>query len=127
MSGIIILAEDDPMIQRLLSRMIKRSGYSGNVQTCNDANSALKFASENSNSIDLILLDTGLHEKGDAIFFEEMRLIITSAPIFISSGYSEDIIRSDTHFGSSEISGVLSKPFGMNEVKELLTELHLTS
>ena len=125
MHGVIILAEDDPMIQKLLSRMIKRSGYTGEVHTCTDAISALDFASANATKIDLILMDTGLHENGDAAFFAEMRAIVHSAPIYVSSGYSEDIIRSDTHFGPSEINGVLSKPFGMSEVKTLLTQLQL--
>jgi CheY-like chemotaxis protein len=122
----IIIAEDDQMVQRILVKMIKRSNYAGEVKAGNDANEALKLCQESvDEGIDLILVDTGLYPQGDQAFFDAIRLITANTPIVVSSGYGEDIIRTTNYFGAKPISAVLSKPFGMAEVKELLERFQL--
>ncbi len=62
----ILVAEDDPMVQRILVRMIKRSGYLGEVLIGNDAFEAIQLAQDHqSQTIDLIFVDTGLYPQGD--------------------------------------------------------------
>jgi CheY-like chemotaxis protein len=122
----ILIAEDDQMVQRILVRMIKRSGYQGEVLVANDADEAIQFAQDHhTQGIDLIFVDTGLYPQGDQAFFDALKSICHETPILVSSGYGEDIIRTVNYFGDKPISGVLSKPFGMAEVKEVLVRFSL--
>jgi DNA-binding NtrC family response regulator len=123
--GCILMAEDDPMIQKILARMIKRSGFEGEVKVCDNAADALDFAKSVGGALDLILMDTNLHSEGDAAFFREMRVIAPTAPIVASSGHSEHDLRGPAHFGGCELFAVLSKPFGLQDVKDLITSLNL--
>ena len=126
MFGTILVAEDDKMIQKILVRMMKRGGYEGEVQVCEDAQSALDCARQHQGKFDLILIDTGLHAQGDRIFFEELRELSPAVPIVVSSGYSEDVIRSAKHFEGCNLATVLCKPFGLQEIKALLSSLSLS-
>ena len=126
MFGTILVAEDDKMIQRILVRMMKRSGYEGVVYVFEDAESALACAHEHKGELDLILIDTGLHSQGDRAFFEDLRSIAPQTPIVASSGYSEDILRSAKHFEGCDLAHILCKPFGLQEIKDLLSSLNLT-
>ena len=125
MFGTILVAEDDKMIQRILVRMMKRSGYSGDVHAFEDAESALECAQEHNGKLDLILIDTGLHNEGDRAFFEALKSIAPETPIVASSGYSEDILQSEKHFGGCDLAHILCKPFGLQEIKALLSSLNL--
>jgi CheY-like chemotaxis protein len=123
--GNIVVAEDDKMIQKLLARMIKKAGYLGHIEVCDRAKSALDFVAYVVGQIDLVLVDTGLHEEGDAAFFHALKTIATDAPIVASSGYSEDQLRSPKHFKDCKLAAVLSKPFGLQDIKDLLKDLSL--
>ena len=125
MSGIILIAEDDKMIQKILPRMIKRSGYTGEVKVCPNSQVALATAESFEGDVDLVLMDTGLHPQGDAAFFYEVKELKPNTPIIASSGYSEDILLGSRHFEGCQLHGVLSKPFGMQDVKRVLIELSL--
>jgi two-component system cell cycle sensor histidine kinase/response regulator CckA len=121
--GKILLAEDDPMIQKVLARMISRAGYEGSVEVCADAASALEVVARLGGALDLILVDTNLHDEGDAAFFHALRALAPSAPIVASSGHSEEQLRGPDHFGGCDLYRVLSKPFGLQDVKDLIASL----
>ena len=121
--GVILVAEDDTMIQKILSRMIKRSGFEGEVVIFDAGPEALSYAQQVGGALDLVLMDTNLHPEGDAAFFQQMRALAPETPIVASSGHSEDELRGPLHFGDSELYMVLSKPFGMKDVKALIASL----
>jgi DNA-binding response OmpR family regulator len=123
--GTILVAEDDKMIQKILVRMMKRSGYDGVVHVFEDAESALECAQEHNGDLDLILIDTGLHHSGDQAFFNALRALAPTTPIVASSGYSEEILQSDKHFRGCDLAHILCKPFGLKEIKALLSSLNL--
>jgi DNA-binding NtrC family response regulator len=121
--GVILIAEDDPMIQKILSRMLKRSGFEGEVKVFDAATDALSYATEVGGALDLVLMDTNLHAEGDAVFFHQMKAIAPETPIVASSGHSEDELRGPRHFEGCALHSVLSKPFGMQDVKALIASL----
>ena len=121
--GVILIAEDDPMIQKILSRMLKRSGFEGEVKVFDVATDALSYATEVGGALDLVLMDTNLHAEGDAAFFHQMKAIAPEVPIVASSGHSEDELRGPRHFEGCALYSVLSKPFGMQDVKALIASL----
>ena len=124
MLGYLLIAEDDQMIQKLLTRMVKRAGYAGHIEVCEQANTALEFVQQVEGKLDLVLMDTGLHPQGDAAFFRAIKSM-SEVPIVASSGYSEDLLRSDKHFDDCELTAILSKPFGLKDIKKLLENLSL--
>jgi CheY-like chemotaxis protein len=121
--GTILLAEDDPMIQKVLARMITRAGYEGAVEVFADAAAALEFTARVGGALDLILVDTNLHDDGDAAFFHALRALAPATPIVASSGHSEEQLRGPDHFAGCDLHRVLSKPFGLQDVKDLIASL----
>ena len=126
MNQVILLAEDDKMIQRLLKRMIKRAGFTGEVEVHEDAESALAFLDQTKDSVVLALLDTALHPEGDKAFALAIQSRVPEIKLVASSGHSESDLRGPNHFGDVYLDAVLSKPFGMQDVKDLLIMLKLT-
>lgn len=125
MSQVILLAEDDKMIQRLLSRMIKRAGFQGEVAIHADSTSALDFLEQTQDTVVLALMDTALHPEGDKAFALAIQARVPDIKLVASSGHSEADLRGPNHFGDVGLAAVLSKPFGMQDVKDLLSSLGL--
>ena len=125
MLGYLLIVEDDKMIQKLLARMVKKAGYSGHIEVCEQAEVALDFVNQVEGNLDLVLIDTGLHPHGDAAFFHAIKSIASQIPIVASSGYSEELLRSEKHFYRCELTAILSKPFGLKDIKNLLQTLSL--
>lgn len=120
MSQIILVADDDPMIQKLISRMIKRVGFQGEVQVCSDGASAVSYAAETTQAISLALLDTSLYAEGDAALALALQSHQPTIKIVASSGHSPEELEGPRHFQGVHLDGILSKPFGVKDVKELL-------
>ena len=125
MSTIVLIIEDDQMIQKLLTRMIKRSGFGGEVVVFSESGPALEYLEQNAERTSAALLDTMIHPQGDeALAFA----LLERAPhlkLVASSGHSEEDLRGPTHFGSAPLFGVLSKPFGLTDIKQLFALLDL--
>lgn len=125
MSVLILVIEDDPLIQKLLSRMIKRSGFTGEVAVFSESAPALEYLSLNAERAHAALLDTMIHPEGDeALAFA----ILERAPnikVVASSGHSEESLRGPDHFGTAPLFKVLSKPFGLSDIRTLFQELEL--
>lgn len=121
--GLILVAEDDPMIQKILGRMIKRSGFEGEVIVFADALEALNHAQSVQGAVDLVLMDTNLHPQGDAAFFHQMKAIAPNTPIVASSGHGEEELKGSQHFAGCDLFMILSKPFGLQDVKALIQAL----
>ena len=127
MTRVIIVAEDDPLIQKLISRMIKRAGFDGLVEVFNDAYSTFEFIESTDDQIVLALLDTNLHQDGDAAFARDLRQQVPDIKIVASSGHAQDELMRPQHFDNEPLDGFLSKPFGLRDVNSLLKELGLVS
>lgn len=123
MSNVILVIEDDLLIQKLLSRMIKRSGFNGEVLVFSESASTLEYLDQNASHVVLALLDTMIHPAGDRAFAQE---ILNRAPhlkLVASSGHSESDLLGPEHFGDIPLAGVLSKPFGLSDIRALFARL----
>ena len=125
MEKVILIIEDDRMIQRLLSRMIKRSGFEGKAEIFDNSEDVFTFIKQSENQIVLALMDTSIHPEGDAALAQELLKLCPEINLVASSGHSEEDLRGPHHFGGVDLVAVLSKPFGMQDVKDLLTNLNL--
>ena len=125
MERVIILVEDDLMIQKLLSRMIKRSGFDGRVEVFSDSESTFTFINETDDQVILALMDTAIHPEGEEALALKIKSLVPAIKLVASSGHSEEELRSSKYFGNAELDGVLAKPYGKQEVKDLLLTLGL--
>ena len=126
MEKVILIIEDDRMIQRLLSRMIKRSGFAGKTEIFDNSEEVFTFIRQSEDQIVLALMDTSIHPDGDAALAQELLKLCPEINLVASSGHSEEDLRGPQHFGGIDLAAVLSKPFGMQDVKDLLVSLNLT-
>ena len=125
MEKVILIIEDDQMIQRLLSRMIKRSGFAGQTEIFDNSEEVFTFIRQSEDQIVLALMDTSIHPNGDAALAQELLKLCPEINLVASSGHSEEDLRGPQHFGGIDLVAVLSKPFGMQDVKDLLVSLNL--
>ncbi len=76
---------------------------------------------QNSDTIDLILLDVTMpNMNGDEAFYE-IRKLREDIPVIISSGYAEAEIV--TRFPSKYPDGFLQKPYSANQLKRIVKSL----
>lgn len=125
MEKVILVIEDDRMIQRLLSRMIKRAGFEGRTEIFDNSEDVFTFIAQSEDQIVLALMDTSIHPDGDAALAQELLKLCPHIHLVASSGHSEEDLRGPFHFGGVDLAAVLSKPFGMQDVKDLLANLSL--
>ena len=125
MSHVILVLEDDQLIQKLIKRMIKRSGFTGEIHIFSESIEAFSYLESHHDRVRLALLDTMIHPEGDEALAYALLERAPHLQIVASSGHSEADLRGPNHFGSAPLTGVLTKPFGLGEIKSLLSELQL--
>lgn len=125
MSNVILVVEDDLLIQKLLSRMLKKSGFDGEVMVFSESAPALHYVQEHAGRVVLALLDTMIHPEGDQVFAQALIEHAPHIQIVASSGHSESDLRSPQHFGDVPLAGILSKPFGLADIRRLFAQLNL--
>ena len=125
MSDVILVVEDDRLIQKLLSRMIKRTGFNGDVVVFSESEPALQYLEANADQVILALLDTMIHPEGDRAFAYALLERAPHLHLVASSGHSEADLRGPEHFGDAPLVGILSKPFGISDIKSLFARLEI--
>ncbi|MBH23050.1 MAG: hypothetical protein CMH57_01055 [Myxococcales bacterium] len=118
---VFLIIDDDPMITRLCTRILKRLGLSLKANTMH---TALQQFQLNQDRLSVVLLDLNLgHEDGLSVF-EACTEINPDVPFVVMSGYSEESMRE--HFAADNLtqpSAFLSKPFTPTAMLELLEAL----
>lgn len=109
----ILVVEDEPMIQNLMTEFLKREGYM--VDTASSAEEALAFLDVS--SYNLIITDLGLPGMGGEKFLDELAKRNLGIPIIVASGYlrGKKVLESPERYG---IVVTLSKPFSVGKLKE---------
>jgi PAS domain S-box-containing protein len=87
----VLLAEDDPAVQKLTQRVLEESGYT--VITANDGEEAIRKFIENKDRIQLLLFDLMMPKKSGKEAAEEIRNIKPDVRVLFASGYSPDLLR----------------------------------
>ncbi len=121
--GKILLMDDDPFVREVVSEQLGFLGY--NVEVAEEGEEAInlyKKAKSEGAPFDLIIMDLtikgGMGGK-DAV--KKIREVDKDIPIIVSTGYSDDDIVAE--YRDYGFSGVLTKPFKMEELKETLERL----
>jgi len=86
LQGSVLLVDDEELVLQVTSLMLEALGCQ--VTKALGGDEAIHIFSKEHDAIDLIILDLIMPGKSGADAFSELRQISTTAPIFISSGYS---------------------------------------
>ncbi len=81
----ILVAEDDPAVRELVSRILETGGYS--VIGVEDGKEALRVFLERRDEVDMALLDVVMPGMGGADLARELRARAPGLPILLMSGY----------------------------------------
>jgi signal transduction histidine kinase/CheY-like chemotaxis protein len=120
-SGLILLAEDEPAVRRLATSVLKQKGY--DVVEAADGIEALEQASEIGGTFDILVTDVTMPRMSGLRLAAKLREDRPDLPVLFICGFSEDeAIRGGLQQGDL---GYLQKPFTPNELAERVGRLLL--
>lgn len=117
--GVVLVAEDDLPVRRLIKKVLEDAGYS--VIEAEDGEDAIKKFTEYSKDIKFMILDVVMPKKSGRKVYEEIIKINPDIKAIFMSGYPRDIIHSKGVI-DEEIK-LIMKPFLPEELFEKIREL----
>ena len=103
----ILLAEDDDTVRNLAARMLEGSGYA--VIAARDGEEAVHVFRENSDSIDLALLDVVMPRLGGQATYDQIKAIKPGARVLFCSGYNPSTAQAG--YALEEGMQLIQKPY----------------
>jgi PAS domain S-box-containing protein len=121
--GVILVVEDEPLVRDLVSRTLRRAGYS--VLVADNGEEALRVAGSYAGAIDLMISDVIMPRMGGRELADRISVVRPGLRILFVSGYAhEDGAAAGLQSGGAEY---LQKPFTpsvlLGRVRELLLTL----
>jgi PAS domain S-box-containing protein len=110
----ILLAEDNQAVQKLVTRILRKAGYS--VLTANDGEEAVKIFNEQPERIDLALFDVMMPNLGGLEALEQILKKRPGLPHLFASGYSDQTIQGN----------FIQKPYHRESLLKKIRELLIT-
>jgi PAS domain S-box-containing protein len=115
----ILLAEDNPDLQKLQEEVLNSKGYTTIAAT--DGEMAVARFMEHIDSIDLLILDVVMPKKNGKEVFDEIRKIRPDVKVLFTSGYTGDVvIDKGVYDGAVEF---IQKPTSPNELLGKIREV----
>lgn len=112
----VLLADDDPMVRRVSTRMLESLGCS--VIAVADGREAVETFEQHAGVIDLVLLDLTMPRMTGAEAFSAIRRLNPHVPVMLASGYAEEAITGQ--FCGKGLTGFLQKPFLLDDLRRAL-------
>ncbi|MGD0820791.1 MAG: response regulator [Desulfomonilia bacterium] len=117
--GRILLIDDEEMILDVGSQMLSNLGYT--VMSAQDGNAGIEMYRQNSEKIDLVILDIIMPDIGGKETFEQLLKINNDVNVLLSSGYSLDDHANEIM--EKGCKGFIQKPFTMGELSAKINEI----
>ncbi len=119
----ILLVEDDAGVHSVVTRMLKRAGFT--VLGAESPSDALRLCEDRSTSVDLVLTDVIMPEMSGRALATQLQAMRPGLPVLFMSGYTDNAI---VHHGVlDEGSAFIGKPFTevelTSKVREVLDEV----
>jgi two-component system cell cycle sensor histidine kinase/response regulator CckA len=108
----VLLAEDDPMLRKLLSRVLERYGY--NVLVATDGASAIRLVSEYMAPIHLVLTDVVMPNRDGPSLTRDLRRWYPAMGVLLMSGRPEG--ESEAKLVKGDSTFFIGKPFTMEQL-----------
>jgi PAS domain S-box-containing protein len=115
-SGTILLAEDEEQVRFIAKELLEMFGFT--VLEAVNGKEALDMYQKNSADISLVFTDVGMPVMDGYELFEELKKLKPELPIIISSGYGDAEV--SARIGSDNIAGIISKPYNLDKLQEVL-------
>jgi two-component system cell cycle sensor histidine kinase/response regulator CckA len=110
----ILMAEDEPAVQRFARTVLEGLGYT--VLVAGNGAEAVQQFTAHSDSIDLLLLDAVMPRMSGANAYADIKGLKPNVPVLFITGYSEEIARLTASIGTSV--EILRKPYGPKDLAE---------
>lgn len=110
--GTILFIDDEAVIRELAKEILETGNY--RVILAKHGNDGVRLFNEKQESIDLVVLDMVMPEKGGKQVFEEIRSIRPDAKILLCSGYGPEQYFHELFEGGA--AGFLQKPFSFADL-----------
>jgi two-component system, cell cycle sensor histidine kinase and response regulator CckA len=117
--GYALLADDEPDVRRVAGRMLEKIGFK--VLLAEDGLQAVDIFRNNSDIIDIVVLDLTMPRLGGQEACHLIRKIAPGIPVLLSSGFSGE--ESAFRFPGCEPSGFVQKPYTMVRLQEVLRKV----
>ena len=115
-SGIVLLVDDEAPVRTMATRMLTALGFE--VLTAADGEEAVALFGSRSGDIRAILLDLTMPRMDGYEAFRQLRRLHADVPVILCSGY--DVQQSAEQSTGMAFSGILQKPYRLEELKEVL-------
>jgi len=115
----VLVADDDEAVLEIAKNMLQALGFK--VLTAEDGRKAVEVFKENSNKIDLVLLDMTMPRLSGKEAFYELRCLKPNLKVILSSGYNEQDATS--RFEGNGLAGFIQKPYNMRKLVEKIQEI----
>jgi PAS domain S-box-containing protein len=115
----ILLAEDNPDLQKLQEEVLNSKGYTTIAAT--DGEMAIARFMELKDSIDLLILDVVMPKKNGKEVFDEIRKIRPDVKVLFTSGYTGDVVIDKGVYDSAV--EFIQKPTSPNELLGKIREV----
>jgi len=117
LSGNVLLADDEKMVREVCKVMLSELGFT--VVTAVDGEDAVRIFSARPDSIDLVILDASMPNKGGIEAFIDLRKIRPDVKVILSSGYTEIGIAEQME--DKGLNGFIQKPFTLDGLRWIIT------
>jgi PAS domain S-box-containing protein len=115
----ILLIDDEPAVRLVTGRMLRELGH--RVVTADSGRRGLEVLKEQSDTIDLVVLDLTMPEQSGEQTLDQLRLVRSSIPVVITSGFqAED---ASMLLQMPNVVGFLDKPHTMTSLEMLLASV----
>lgn len=115
---VILLAEDEPTVRRVVERMLERAGYA--VLSAQDVDDALELVKRH--DVDLLLTDVVMPGMVGPELAARMRETQPSLRVLFTSGYSHELLTPDS-LDAQPGTAFLEKPFASNALLQMVRDL----
>ncbi len=124
-SGMVFMAEDDPMVRQLTETMLRKNGF--HIQSFISGKELIAALEQSrnrgdsgKNTIDLFLLDVIMPEVGGVEAFHKLRSMGYDRPVLFMSGYTEEKLK---NLKDLENASLIRKPFTMKDLVRKVQEM----
>jgi len=110
----VFIMDDNALVLQLYTDLLKSLGCE--VQNCSNSLTAIDLAKEF--QPDIAFLDIMMPNESGLSIGRRLRAILADIPIFALTAMSPDLI--EDQLAEAGFTGLLRKPYSINEIKELL-------
>jgi len=114
--GTILLVDDEEAVRTVTSSMLRKLGF--DVLLAENGREGVDVFRQHATEIALVLLDLSMPKMNGDEAFREIRLIKNDARVILSSGFTEQDVKSQ--LAAAGVAGFIQKPYRLRELTQKL-------